>query len=75
MQPLTTSDSLATLTLHAEVDAGLDTSQSVELQSEMEAEAPQSLAEAAVTIAQAAEQLEEAGDFLSELDAANTADS
>jgi hypothetical protein len=76
VQPLTTSDSLATLTLHAEVDAGLDTSQSAELQSEMEAEAPQSLAEAAVAIAQAAEQLEEqAGDFLSELEATNTADS
>lgn len=65
--PLTTSDSLAALTLHAEVDAAMNMSGDAH---EINADAPQSLEEAAATIVQVAEELqEEAGTILDELDA------
>ncbi len=68
--PLTQSDSLATLTLHAEVDAGLNISGIAA--NEIDAEVPQSVEEAAVTIARVAVNLEEeSGSLLSELDAGN----
>lgn len=68
--PLTQSDSLTSLTLHAEVDAGLNISGVAA--NEIDAEVPQSVEEAAVTIAQVAVNLEEeSGSLLSELDAGN----
>ena len=58
--PISRSDSLGKLTLHAEVEAGLDVApHTAEIQSELEAEAPQSIEEAAAAIAQVAVELDE----------------
>lgn len=72
--PLTQSDSLTTLTLHAEVDAGLQIPGITS--NETEVEVPQSVEEAAVAIAEVAVDLEEqSGSLLSELGTGNVPDS